>query len=143
MLNISKDTALFVVIVFFVFSKISLASVTSDITLGKYVYTQQGEELIDGKKSSITWTFSLNGEETSTLNISSWHAPFNCYGKYKITKASDELKLAWLESENKGIECDAPPPQFVIKRTSNNLFLIKSELFPWGGSEWKDLKRIN
>ncbi|WP_145584786.1 hypothetical protein [Yersinia intermedia] len=143
MFNISRDTIFFTAVCFAVLSNTSFASATSDIKSGKYVYTQQGEELIDGKKSSITWTFYLNGDETSTLNISSWHAPFTCDGKYKITKTNDELKLIWLEDENKGIECDALPPQFFIKKSSNNLFLIKSELFPWGGREWKSLKKIN
>ena len=32
---------------------------------------------------------------------------------------------------------------FLNEALSNNLFLIKSELFPWGGREWKNLKKIN
>lgn len=141
--SISRVIIFFLAVYLFSFINVSLASNVSDIKAGKYVYSQQGEELIDGKRASITWFFDIRSDDKATVNISSWHAPFTCNGKYKIIKGNDELSLIWLEEDNKDTECDVPSPQFLIKIKSNNLLLIRSELFPWGNGGWERLKKVN
>lgn len=126
-----------------VFSVSSLASNTVHLKEGRYVYTQIGEELIGGQKASISWAFNIHKDGNVTVDISSWHAPFTCGGKYKIVKAGDEFNLFWVESENEGIYCGTPSPQFSIRQASNGNWLIKSELFPWGDNNWKKLKKIH
>lgn len=51
--------------------------------IGKYTYTQQGDELIDGKNASITWVLNFLPEGEVKVSITSWHAPFTCDGLYQ------------------------------------------------------------
>jgi hypothetical protein len=118
----------------------SLASGVNDVSNEEYVYSQQGDELIYGRKASITWVFDIHKDGTAIVNISSWHAPFTCNGKYKAVKYNKELNLIWAKDENKDIECDTSSPQFVLKKTADDHYLIKSDLFPWSDGGWEKLK---
>ena len=111
--------------------------------LGKYTYTQKGDELIDGKNASITWVLNFLPENKVRISITSWHAPFTCDGLYQAESVNDEIKLTWLPEKNSEMECNTSPPQFIAKRNSGDTLLIKSSLFPWDDEKWFALKKVN
>lgn len=107
------------------------------IPFGIYAYTQQGEELIDGQRSSITWNISIKDNQSAVIAVSSWHAPFTCDGKYTVSNVGTELALSWSTDDNKDTECDTPSPQILLKKSSTGQILVHSELFIWDPSGWK------
>ncbi|MBY4951471.1 MULTISPECIES: hypothetical protein [Pantoea] len=111
--------------------------------IGKYTYTQQGDELIDGKNASITWVLNFLPEGEVKVSITSWHAPFTCDGLYQTEKDNNEIKLTWLSGEGSEMECDTQPPQFIAKQNTGTILLIKSSLFPWDDEKWFALNKIN
>lgn len=112
------------------------------IPAGIYSYTQQGEELIDGQRSSITWNISLKDSKSAVITVSSWHAPFTCDGKYTVSNEGSELALSWSSDDNKDTECDFPSPQILLKKSSTGQILVHSELFIWDPSGWKKTRII-
>lgn len=108
----------------------------------QYVYTEKGEELIDGSQSSITWTFILDVNNGAMVNITSWHSPFSCNGKYKVITKGNELHLYWLQKQNKDINCNVPSPQFILKKQDNSM-LVKSDCFYYGEGKWFPLEDKN
>lgn len=111
--------------------------------IGKYSYTQQGDELIDGRNASVTWVLKFLSENKVQVSITSWHASFTCDGMYQAEKNNDEIKLTWLASEGSEMGCSTPSPQFFIKKKSNGALLIKSELFSWDDNKWFALRAVN
>ncbi|WP_312387965.1 hypothetical protein [Atlantibacter hermannii] len=109
---------------------------------GTYSYTQQGEELVDGKRASITWNITLRDNKSAVITVSSWHAPFTCDGKYTVSNEGRELALSWSSDDNKDIECDIPSPQILLKKSSTGEVLVHSELFIWDPSGWKQTRII-
>ena len=111
---------------------------------GSYVFSQQGEQLIDGSNASITWRFIFNQDKhTAEVKISSWHAPYTCQGEYFYEKKGNELNLIWNAKKSPEEECETPAPQFIIKHDDKDRLLIKSKLFPWTVNDWEQLKEIN
>lgn len=107
------------------------------IAFGTYAYTQQGEELIDGQRLSITWNISIKDNKSAVIAVSSWHAPFTCDGQIHCVKCRTELALSWSTDDNKDTECDTPSPQILLKKSSTGQILVHSELFIWDPSGWK------
>ena len=111
---------------------------------GSYVFSQQGEQLIDGSNASITWRFIFNQDKhTAEVKISYWHAPYTCQGEYFYEKKGNELNLIWNAKKSPQEECETPAPQFIIKHDDKDRLLIKSKLFPWPVNDWEQLKEIN
>lgn len=123
-------------------SVISFASSAIDIPVGIYSFTQQGEELIDGQRASITWNIAIKDNKNAFLTMSSWHAPFTCDGKYTVFNEGAELALSWSSDDNKDTECDTPSPQILLKKSSPGNVLVHSELFIWDPSGWKQTRVI-
>lgn len=110
----------------------------------KLCFSQQGEQLIDGSNTSITWRFIFNQDKhTAEVKISSWHAPYTCQGEYFYEKKGNELNLIWNAKKSPEAECETPAPQFIIKHDEKDRLLIKSKLFPWPVKDWEQLKEIN
>lgn len=119
-------------------------SVSLNMTqVGYYSYTQQGDELIDGRKASITWNVEVKDNKNAVVSISSWHAQFTCDGIYTISYEKDYVALNWSSKDSKDSECDTPPPQILLKQSSAGNMLIRSELFPWDNDGWKNLRKIH
>lgn len=111
--------------------------------VGKYTYTQQGDELIDGRNASITWVLKFLSENKVKVSITSWHVPFTCDGMYQAEKNNDEIKLTWLAGEGSEMGCSTSSPQFFIQKKPNGALLIKSKLFPWDDNKWFALRAVN
>lgn len=123
-------------------SCVSLSALANDIPLGTYSYTQQGEELIDGQRASITWNISIKDGKNAVVTMSSWHALFTCDGKYTIAEDSGELALSWSDKDNTDTECDMPSPQILLKKSSTGKVLVHSELFVWDPKGWQNARFI-
>jgi hypothetical protein len=121
---------------------IAFASSASNFPVGTYSYTQQGEELIDGKKASITWNIVIKDNKNAVVTVSSWHAPFTCDGKYALSNKGEQFALTWSSKDNADTDCDISPPQILLKKSQNGKVLIYSELFPWDSSGWKNTRVI-
>lgn len=131
-------------LLFFLFVNNAVSSVsTNSILVGEYFFTQQGDELINGQKASITWNIFLKDEKSAVVSISSYHAPFNCDGLYNVFYERSQIILKWSGELNKDSSCDVSAPQIILKKSSSGSVLIHSELFPWDSSGWKKLKEKN
>lgn len=129
--------------IFLILYSIDCFSSSSIPISNDFVITQYGDELIDGRKASITWRFNINLENnTALLDISSWHAPFSCEGYYGINQHDGQLDLSWNEKDNSDSNCDIDSPQFIIKMNNDGQWLIKSNLFPWQHQEWQKLRKL-
>ncbi|VTM10866.1 Uncharacterised protein [Raoultella terrigena] len=58
----------------FVLSCIAFTTSANDILVGTYLYTQQGEELIDGQRASVTWNIAIKDDKNAVVTMSSLHA---------------------------------------------------------------------
>lgn len=114
----------------------------SDFPVGTYSYTQQGDELIDGRNASITWSILIKDSKNAMVAVSSWHAPFTCDGVYSVSNKDGQLALTWSSKDNKDTDCDIPSPQILLKKSPTGEVLIHSELFPWDSSGWKKVRVI-
>ncbi|EMY8146100.1 TPA: hypothetical protein R4Z70_005643 [Klebsiella variicola subsp. variicola] len=110
---------------------------------GIYSYTQKGDELIDGKRASITWNVNVKNNRHAIVTISSWHAPFTCDGSYAISNEKDYVTLSWSREINVDNECDISSPQILLKKSSSGKILIRSDLFPWGNEGWQSTRKIH
>lgn len=124
------------------FSQFNFAEPSVLLPAGKYSFTQEGEELIDGAKASITWNISIKDDIHAVVKISSWHAPFTCDGKYTVSRNGDQLALSWSDKDNPDVECDTSSPQFLLKKSSSGIVLAHSELFAWDPDGWKNMRVI-
>lgn len=118
------------------------AASTSIIPQGIYSYTQEGDELIDGQKASITWNIEVKNNRDAIVIISSWHAPFTCVGIYSIFDEKDYTILSWSQEANADKECDLSSPQIFMKESSGKI-LIRSKLFPWGSEDWQRVRKTH
>lgn len=121
---------------------ITFSASASDIPVGTYSYTQQGEKLIDGKRASITWNISIKDDKNAVVTVSSWHALFTCEGKYTVSNDGEKLALSWSGNDNADTECDTPSPQIFLKKSPTGRVLVHSELFMWEPSGWKNTRVI-
>ncbi|HDT3786458.1 TPA: hypothetical protein QHL71_004408 [Enterobacter hormaechei subsp. steigerwaltii] len=124
-------------------SDIVFSASTNTVPIGVYSYTQEGDELIDGQKESITWNIMITDSSKASVNILSWHAPFTCEGSYTISNEKDYIYLTWSSKDNIDLECYIPSPQILLKKSSSGKILIHSKLFPWDAKGWKILRKIN
>lgn len=129
-------------IVMIFFSQFTFAEPSSPLPAGKYSFTQEGEELIDGSKASITWSISIKDDSHAVVKISSWHAPFTCDGKYTVSRNGDQLALSWSDKDNPDVVCDTSSPQILLKKSSSGKVLAHSELFSWDPDGWKNMRVI-
>lgn len=129
-------------IVMVFFSQFTFAESSVQISAGKYSFTQEGEELIDGAKASITWNIYIKDDSHAVVKISSWHAPFTCDGKYTVSRNGDQLALSWSDKDNPDVECDTSSPQFLLKKSSSGKVFVHSELFVWNPVGWKNMRVI-
>lgn len=120
------------------FCSASPAPAPAEIPAGHYSYTQQGDELTDGQKASISWHITIKDDGTAVVAISSWHAPFTCEGLYHWSDEPGYRALSWSVNENTGTECDSPSPQIRLRQENGKIF-IHSELFPWDPQGWKHI----
>jgi len=137
-----KNKLQFIMLMIFLMSHTAFSSSSNIFQVGTYSYTQQGDELIDGRRASITWNIELKDNRNAVVSISSWHAPFTCDGVYTISSEKDYVALSWSSKDNKDSECDTPSPQILLKESSAGNMLIRSELFPWNNDDWKNLRKI-
>lgn len=121
-----------------VLSCVTFAASASDIPVGTYSYTQQGEELIDGQRASVTWNIAIKDDKNALVTMSSWHALFTCDGKYAVSNDGEKLALTWSSKDNTDTECDTPSPQFLLKKSPSGKVQVHSELFMWDPSGWKN-----
>lgn len=121
---------------------ITFSSSASDVPVGTYSYTQQGEELIDGRRASVTWNIAIKDDKNAVITASSWHALFTCDGKYTLSNEGAELALSWSSDDNLDAECGTLSPQFLLKKSPTGKVLVHSELFMWDPSGWKVTRAI-
>lgn len=126
-----------------VLSCVTFAASASDIPVGTYSYTQKGEELIDGRRESVTWNIVIKDGKNAQLTMSSWHSLFTCEGKYTISNDGEKLALTWSSKDNADIECVTPSPQFLLKISPSGKVQVHSELFMWDPSGWKNTRVIH
>ncbi|MEJ5074335.1 hypothetical protein WH357_18665 [Enterobacter ludwigii] len=136
-----KRYLLSVIFLAFTFGGYSFAASNDKLPVGTYSYSQGGDELIDGSKASITWSIVVDGSGKAEVNISSLHAPYTCDGIYTITDKGNYFTLGLTDDENSLMDCDTPPPQFLLKKSSRGDVLVKSELFPWDSAGWKKMHK--
>ncbi len=137
-----KNSLRFFILMFILASNVVFSASISVISTGSYSYTQQGDELIDGQKASITWNIIVKDSSNAVVTISSWHAPFTCEGSYTISNEKDYTALSWSDKNNEDSECDIPSPQILLKKSSSGSVLIHSELFPWNNKGWQTVREI-
>jgi hypothetical protein len=118
------------------------AASVNEFPVGTYSYTQEGEELIDGQRASITWNIAIKDDKNAVVTVSSWHALFTCDGKYTVSNEEKQLALTWYGKDNPDTECDTPSPQILLKKSPAGKILIHSELFPWDSDGWKKIRVI-
>lgn len=86
-----------------------------------YVYTQKGEELIDGSTASISWHITFLSATRAKVDISSWHAPFTCEGEYNVVDKGDSIELLWDKQNNPDVGCNEDEPQFLLQQKNHTL----------------------
>lgn len=106
-----------------------------------YVYTQKGEELIDGSTVSITWHITFLSATRAKVDISSWHAPFTCEGEYNVVDKGDSIELLWDKQKNPNVMCVTAEPQFLLQQ-KNHTLRVKSGLFYPDKEAWFVMKKI-
>ncbi|VED48957.1 Uncharacterised protein [Raoultella terrigena] len=126
----------------FVLSCIAFTTSANDIPVGTYLYTQQGEELIDGQRASVTWNIAIKDDKNAVVTMSSLHALYTCDGKYTVSDKGTKLALTWSGKDNTDTECDTPSPQFLLKKLPSGKVLVHSELFLWDPIGWKNTRII-
>ena len=107
-----------------------------------YVYTQKGEELIDGSTASISWRITFLSATRAKVDISSWHALFTCQGEYNVVDKGERIELLWDKQNNPDVECNEDEPQFLLQQ-KNHTLRVKSALFPWDDEPWFTMRKIN
>lgn len=125
-----------------VLSCVNFFALASDVPVGTYSYTQQGEEFIDGQRASVTWNIAIKEDKNAVVTMSSWHALFTCDGKYTVSNDGEKLALTWSSKENTDTECDISAPQILLKKSSSGKVQVHSELFMWDPSGWKNTRVI-
>ncbi|MCG3100654.1 hypothetical protein MAQ58_14485 [Enterobacter sp. DRP3] len=126
----------------FILGCVTFTSAASDIPVGTYSYTQQGEELIDGQRASVTWNIAIKDDKNAVVTISSWHTLFTCDGKYTASDDGENLALTWSGKDNMDTECDTSSPQFLLKKSASGKILVHSELFMWDPIGWKSTRSV-
>lgn len=103
---------------------------------GRYILNAEGETLNDGSRVQVTYDLNINAVlATAHMDLTTWHAPLTCQGKYRVQETATSLLLT---HDDKNEECIYPAPQLEMTKKVDG-FYIKGEMLAWYSDKWQKM----